>query len=171
MKYLIIISAIFLFLIFPFARQAKAFMRSYNLSLAFSSGETSINNIECGFDERICILHAQGTALGIPLGKINYSTALTSFWTRGFSNGRDGFCAPTEGTVVMSNQYGNINAQFQGKVCDITFQSEKLPHLYDGQYTITSGTGKYAGATGTGVIKGWDTKFRVAFSVKGSISY
>lgn len=90
---------------------------------------------------------------------------------RAYPNDRNGFCAPTEGDVVLSNQYGNITAQFQGFTYDIVFQSERLPHLYEGQYTITSGTGRYADATGTGTIKGWETNLRISFFVKGKISY
>ena len=171
MKYLIAIPTVVLFLLFSYSPQIYAQSRSYKLSLVFSSGDATINDRECGWEPRICILKAEGNAMGLPLGKVKYSTQLTSFWTRAYPNGRDGFCAPTEGEVVMSNQYGTVNALFQGSTCDINFQSERLPHLYDGQFTVTSGTGKYAGAAGTGVIKGWDTKSRIAFSVKGEITY
>ena len=171
MKFLLFIAVLATFLLFAFAGQVRALTPSYKLSLVFSSGDTTINDLECGWEPRICILKAEGNAMGLPLGKVKYSTQLTSFWTRAYPNGRDGFCAPTEGEVVMSNQYGTVNALFQGSTCDINFQSERLPHLYDGQFTVTSGTGKYAGATGTGEIKGWDTKLRIAFSLKGKISY
>ena len=171
MKFLLFIAVLATFLLFAFAGQVRALTPSYKLSLVFSSGDATINDRECGWEPRICILKADGNAMGLPLGKVKYNTQLTSFWTRAYSNGRDGFCAPTEGEVVMSNQYGTVNALFQGSTCDINFQSERLPHLYDGQFTVTSGTGKYAGATGTGEIKGWDTKLRIAFSLKGKISY
>lgn len=177
MKYFLYISTAFLFLIYIFVRPVHAQRRNFNLSrnyiLSFSinSGNASINSPECGFDPRVCILKIDGDAFAIPLGRISYSTQLTSFWSRAFPNGREGFCAPTEGVIVISNQYGTVNANIQGNTCDMSFQSEKLTHLFDSQYNITSGTGKYANAAGTGDIKGWETGLRSIFSVRGNISY
>lgn len=171
MKYLFIIPAIFLFLLFSNVQQIQAKTQNYNLSMVFNTTDVSINDPECGFNPRICVLNINGFAQGLPLGKVKYSSTLSSFWDRATPNGRDGFCAPTGGEMEMSNISGKINAHFQGNVCDITFQSERLPHLYDLRYDITSGTGKYAEAAGTGTIKGWDTKSRIVFNIRGNIRY
>ncbi len=171
MKNLKIILIVLLILIFSTVRHVQAKTSNYNLSLVFNTTDVSINDPECGFNPRICILNINGFAQGLPLGKVKFNSQLSTFWDRATPNGRDGFCAPTTGEVEMSNQSGKINAHFQGNVCDITFQSERLPHLYDGQFNIISGTGKYAEAAGTGTIKGWDTKSRIVFNVRGNIRY
>jgi hypothetical protein len=99
---------------------------------------------------------ASGTLIGDPIG--------VGTWTMSFapgfatSNGRNGFCTLGSGDItIVAEDKSTIVMEHGGVSCNTgTATIGMSPAINNTGYIITSGTGRFANATGTGnVVLGW----------------
>jgi hypothetical protein len=105
----------------------------------------------CQFTAAGCTLTSTGVITGALTG--TYTASFTILWqspqTR--SNGAGGFCAPATGTAVLTMPgLGTLTKSETGTVCEVGATGANVPHTFDGTFTVTGGTGLFAGATGAG---------------------
>lgn len=95
---------------------------------------------------------ARGRFRSSPLGIGAYTGHLKLVVGSAFPNGEDGVCAPLTGRIELRTKTGNLDLTVSGDSC----QDGSGP-LAGASFTgvarlrVTHGTGKYAGATGSGV--------------------
>lgn len=106
----------------------------------------------CQFTLGGCTVQSGGTITGTPIQQGTYSSTLTVDWASATSNGQGGFCAPASGTATLFGPNGTITKDESGTVCEVGPTGINVEHTFQGTYTITGGTGAYAGATGSGTV-------------------
>ena len=94
------------------------------------------------------MLTASGTIEGKPIAHGTWSASLTAVWTSATTNGDGGYCAPTTGTVLLSDGTNSLTESVQGQLCEIGATGASVGHFFTGPATVTSGAGSYANATG-----------------------
>jgi hypothetical protein len=155
----------------------KAFAGGNNTHRFSSSGtgaETSLSPSGCqntGIHD--CTVQTNGTATSSQMGTGPYTTTLTVHWGQAYSNGNGGFCAPADGpsTLTAANGTNQLYFNNSGTVCEVGATGTYVPHTFSGTYTITGGTGKFAGATGQGTVTGGDDGYGNSnFSTSGTLS-
>jgi hypothetical protein len=119
----------------------------------FASGAiSSFGAAGCNASTAGCVLAASGTIEGKPIQHGTFTATLTAVWTSATSNGDGGYCAPTTGTVTLSDGTNTLTESLTGNLCEIGPTGTNVGHVFAGHYTIASGTGTYAGATGGGKL-------------------
>jgi hypothetical protein len=119
--------------------------------LEFASGAiSSFGAAGCNTSTAGCALAASGAIEGKPIAHGSFVAALTAVWTSATSNGAGGYCAPTTGTVTLSDGTNTIVESVQGSLCEIGATGATVGHAFAGRYTVTGGTGSYTGAQGSG---------------------
>jgi hypothetical protein len=103
----------------------------------------------CQLQTTGCTLTSSGNLTGIVGG--TYGSTLTIMWTQATPNGQGGFCAPAAGdTTLTLPGLGTITKHETGQVCEIGATGVNVAHAFTGTFTVTGGTGFFAGATGSG---------------------
>ena len=148
-----------------------------NTSLPFhSSGtgsESSLSALGCQFTVAGCTVESNGTGTSSHLGKDTYVSDLTVNWAAASSNGNGGYCAPASGPSTITAANGDtLTLQNTGAVCEVGATGSSVPHTFTGTYTITGGTGRFQGATGSGTETGGDNGYGSSYyTLSGTISY
>ena len=118
--------------------------------LEFATGAiSSFGAAGCNTATAGCVLTASGTIEGKPIAHGTWSASLTAVWTSATANGDGGYCAPTTGTVLLSDGTNQLTESVQGTLCEIGPTGANVGHVFSGRATVTSGTGTYATAKGT----------------------
>lgn len=107
-----------------------------------------------------CLVASHGDAwgTGITTGSAS-STMLYKFGHPITTNGRGGSCASTGANQVnLALDGGTLVVTMPDSmlVCEVGRTRPNAAHTFSGTYSIVSGTGKYAGATGSGTAAGGD---------------
>jgi hypothetical protein len=138
-----------------------------------SGTEMSLSAAGCQFTLAGCTVQSTGTATSSHLGTGPYTSTLTVFWAAATPNGAGGFCAPASGPATLTAANGDtLTMQVTGTVCEVGATSANVPHTFTGTYTITGGTGRFAGATGSGTSTGGDDGYGNSYySDAGTIDY
>ena len=120
-----------------------------------------------------CTVGATGTAMTSHLGSGPYTSSLTIDYTRAFSNGDGGSCAPASGSGTITAANGDTLDQTEtGTVCEVGHTGLNVPHTFRGTYTNTGGTGRFASASGGGTVNGSDDgSGNTSYQETGTISY
>jgi hypothetical protein len=122
------------------------------LTLASTGTITGAGAAGCQTMATGCTLTSTGNVTGPLLG--TYSSTFTILWaTTGQPNPAvaGGFCADASGDVTLTLPgLGTLTKHETGKVCETTATGANVPHQFNGTFTVTSGTGIFAGATGEG---------------------
>src|SRR6059058_1285092 len=110
-----------------------------------------------------------GTVNGAFLG--TYTSSVTILWLQATSNGAGGFCAPATGaTTVTLTGLGTLTKSEQGTVCEVGATGVNVEHtMTNGTFTVSSGTGVFAGATGSGTSS-FDQKPGATSSLGGAVT-
>ena len=117
--------------------------------LEFATGAiSSFGAASCNAATAGCVLTASGTIEGKPILHGTWSASLTAVWTSATANGDGGYCAPTTGTVLLSDGTSSLTESVQGTLCEIGATAANVGHVFSGRATVTSGTGTYATAAG-----------------------
>jgi hypothetical protein len=106
----------------------------------------------CNTSTAGCALDASGSIEGKPIAHGTFTAALLALWTSATSNGDGGYCAPVTGTVVLSDGTNTITEAVEGTLCEIGATGTNVGHVFTGHYTVSSGTGTYANAQGSGKL-------------------
>ncbi len=117
--------------------------------------QTSSGSPGCNVDPNGCTVGSAGTITGTPIAQGTFTSTLTILYTQ-YATGNPGyaFCAPANGSATLvdgTNPADTITKDESGQVCASSFGSGGS-YTFIGNYTITSGTGIYSGATGTGTV-------------------
>ena len=138
-----------------------------------SGTETSLSPAGCQFTATGCTVQTTGTATSSHLGTGPYTSTLTIKWAAATPNGQGGFCAPATGSSTLTAANGaTLTFSQTGTVCEVGKSSPNVAHTFTGTYTITGGTGRFAGATGSGTISGGDNGQGISsYTASGTISY
>lgn len=138
-----------------------------------SGTETSLSPPGCQFTLAGCTVQTNGTATSTHLGSGPYVSSLTVDWAGAYSNGAGGFCAPASGTSTLTAANGDtLTLSNTGTVCEVGATGANVPHTFKGNFTITGGTGRFAGAGGSGTESGGDNGTGNAnYTISGTISY
>jgi hypothetical protein len=132
--------------------RAKNSSRAFTLRHVTITGKGTVTNpgaAGCQFTASGCTLTSSGNLDGIPGG--TYSSTLTIMWTQATSNGHGGFCAPAAGdTTVTLPGLGTLTKHESGTVCEVGVTGPNVAHTFTGFFSVTAGTGLFAGATGSG---------------------
>lgn len=121
-----------------------------------------------------CTVQTTGTATSTHLGTGPYVSTLTVHWGQAYSNGAGGYCAPADGPSTLTAANGDTLSLWNaGTVCEVGATGLYIPHTFsNATYKITGGTGRFAGASGSGTESGGDDGFGNAYySASGTISY
>ena len=116
-----------------------------------------------------CDASASGDAQTSPMGKSTFEASFNSAWlNHSTSNGKGGYCAPTTGTMSLTDKKGHVlYMYFSGSNCD-TGALFSFHHVLNGNFSITGGTGSYEGARGSGTFNSSDDG-EATFHAVGSI--
>jgi hypothetical protein len=131
------------------SQSVKAGKGSRLTEFAFGS-ISSFGAAGCNTSTAGCALDASGSIEGKPIAHGTFTAALLAVWTSATPNGDGGYCAPVTGTVVLSDGTNTLTEAVQGTLCEIGATGTNVGHVFTGQYTVSSGTGTYANAQGTG---------------------
>jgi hypothetical protein len=123
-----------------------------NLSEQGQGVETNPGTPGCQFTSAGCTVSSGGTITGTPIQQGTYTSTLTIDYASASSNGQGGFCAPASGTATLFGPNGSITKNESGTVCEVGPTGNNVEHTFNGTYTITGGTGAYAGASGSGSV-------------------
>ena len=135
--------------------------------------EMSLSAVGCQFTLAGCAVESNGTATSSHLGTGAYVSDLTVVWAQATSNGHGGFCAPASGPSTLTAAHGDtLTLSNSGTVCEVGHTGANVPHTFNGTYTITGGTGRFAHASGSGTETGGDDGAGNSnYSATGSITY
>jgi hypothetical protein len=132
--------------------RAKHGNRAFSLrkvTVAATGTVTNAGAPGCQFTPSGCTLTSTGNLNGIVGG--TYSSTLTTLWTQATPNGHGGFCAPAAGdTTLTLPGLGTLTKHESGTVCEVGVTGVNVAHTFAGSFAVTSGTGIFAGATGSG---------------------
>ena len=141
-----------------YGKCVSAHARSKHSNKAFSlknvriSGNGTVTNAGaagCQLSASGCTLASTGNLTGIAAG--TYTSTFTIMWTQATPNGQGGFCAPATGdTTLTLPGLGTITKHETGKVCEVGVTGANVAHTFTGTFTVTGGTGFFAGTTGSG---------------------
>jgi hypothetical protein len=131
---------------------AKHADRAFSLRNVTVTGTGTVTNAGatgCQFSAGGCVLASTGNLNRIVGG--TYSSTFTIMWTEATSNGNGGFCAPGAGdTTLTLPGLGTITKHEAGTVCEAGATGPNVAHTFTGSFTVSAGTGLFAGATGSG---------------------
>jgi hypothetical protein len=117
--------------------------------IAATGTVTNAGAAGCQFTASGCTLTSTGSLVGVVGG--TYGSTLTILWMQATSNGAGGFCAPASGDTTLSlPALGTIVKHETGTVCEVGATGPNVAHTFTGTFTVSSGTGLFAGATGSG---------------------
>jgi hypothetical protein len=120
-----------------------------NVTINATGTVTNAGGVGCQFSASGCTLTSTGNLTGIVGG--TYSSTFTIMWTQATANGQGGFCAPASGdTTLTLPALGTLTKHEIGKVCEVGATGLNVAHTFTGTFTVSSGTGVFAGATGSG---------------------
>lgn len=125
-----------------------------NIALTSTGTVLTTGTLGCQTTTAGCTLTSSGTVGGPWTG--TYTSTFTILWasTLTISNGASptGYCAPASGTVTLTlTGLGTITKQETGTVCEVGPTGVNVAHTFNnGTFTVQSGTGVFAGATGSG---------------------
>jgi hypothetical protein len=122
-----------------------------NIALTSTGTVLTTGAAGCQFTAIGCTLTSSGTVGGPWTG--TYTSTFTILWASAstYSNGVGGFCAPATGTVILTlTGLGTITKQETGPVCEVGATGLNVAHTFNGTFIVQSGTGVFAGATGSG---------------------
>lgn len=132
--------------------RAKHSNRAFSLrhvTIAATGTVTNSGSAGCQVSASSCTLTSTGNLSGIAGG--TYSSTFTILGTQATSNGHGGFCAPAAGdTTLTLPGLGTITKHESGTVCEVGATGANVAHTFAGSFAVTSGTGIFAGATGSG---------------------
>lgn len=140
---------------------------------AGSGTETSLSAAGCQFTVGGCVVQTTGAASSAHLGSGPYVSTLTVHWAQATSNGAGGFCAPADGPSTLTAANGDtLTLSNTGTVCEVGATGANVPHTFNGRFTITGGTGRFAEASGSGTeTAGDDGAGNSTYTLSGSITY
>lgn len=124
------------------------------------TGSTNPSGNGCQF-AGVCVVDTSGNA-NVVTGNYRFAATYTSTLSINYAaatsthKGAD-YCAPASGTVQItstSNPADQIYKSESGQVCG--GQGGGAPHTFSGTYTITGGSGRFAGASGSGSVSTTD---------------
>jgi hypothetical protein len=131
--------------------RAKHSNRAFSMRHVTITASGTVTNAGCPFGSSGCTLTSSGT-----LGRIvggTFSSTLTIMWTQATPNGHSGFCAPAAGdTTLTVPGLGTLTKHESGTVCEVGATGPNVAHTFTGSFTVTGGTGSFAGATGSGTV-------------------
>ncbi len=137
--------------------------------------EASLSLSGCQFTSAGCIVESTGTGTTSHMGPDTYVSTLTVHWALATSNKSGGFCAPADGPTVITAANGDndtVTLQNVGIVCEVGATALHAPHTFNGLFTISGGTGDFAGATGSGTVTGGDNGYDISYyTASGTIAY
>jgi hypothetical protein len=120
-----------------------------NLTLTASGTVTNPGAAGCQTSPSGCTLTSTGNLTGIVGG--TYSSTFVILWTQATPNGQGGFCAPASGdTTLTLPGLGTLTKHETGRVCEVGATGVNVAHTFSGTFTVSGGTGTFAGATGSG---------------------
>jgi hypothetical protein len=132
------------------------------LLLAGAGSQTSPGSEGCQFDPGYCDVEFQGTAqfgplAGLPAGPWNWTSNLRIYWNEAKPNGQGGYCARAIGQfTVQHSHHGSFVAHQTGTVCEVGPTGSPIPHIFEGNFTIVSGSGpKLANVGGSGTVSAY----------------
>jgi hypothetical protein len=142
---------------------------------AGSGTETNLSGADCQFTAAGCVVESNGTATSSHLGTGPYTSDLRVDWASHSPNPdvTGASCAPANGTGTLTAANGDTLTQFEsGTVCETAASAPNVPHSFTGSFFDTGGTGRFAGATGSGTITGGDDGAGNSnYTETGTISY
>jgi hypothetical protein len=130
------------------ARSAGAATTFYASYLGYFSAPTN-----CTPDESVCSFTGHGSGPSTLGGTTTFS--LVGTVRRYGTNAPGGFCGAANGTMTITAASGTLNVSVSFLGCGQYGPSNgpfSLPQ--GGHFTITGGTGAFAGASGSGVVNG-----------------
>ena len=148
--------------------------KAYSFKSSGSGTETSLSPAGCQFTAAGCTVQTNGIATSSQMGTGPYTTTLTVHWAQATSNGNGGYCAPADGpsTLTAPNGTNTLSLQNSGTVCEVGPTGSNVPHTFNGTFTITGGTGKFAGTSGSGTESAGDDGYGNSnYTASGTISY
>jgi hypothetical protein len=141
----------------------------HNLTLSSRGTVTSASAPGCQSTAAGCTITTTGTISGAFAG--SYSSSFTILWTQSTPNGAGGFCAPATGTTTLTLPgLGTLTKSEHGTVCEVGATGPNVEHtMTNGTFTVSSGTGVFTGATGSGSLS-FDQKPGPTSAVGGAVT-
>jgi hypothetical protein len=134
--------------------RAKHSNRAFSMRHVTIAGSGTVTNagaVGCQFSAGGCTLTSSGTLNGIAGG--TFTSTLTIMWTQARANGAGGFCAPAAGdTTLTVPGLGTLTKHESGTVCEVGATGPNVAHTFTGSFSVTGGTGLFAGAAGSGTV-------------------
>ena len=151
------------------AKHHGATFTLHNVTLTSAGTVTNAGAANCQTTAAGCTVASAGTVSGAFLG--TYTSSVTILWLQATSNGAGGFCAPATGaTTVTLTGLGTLTKSEQGTVCEVGATGVNVEHtMTNGTFTVSSGTGVFAGATGSGTSS-FDQKPGATSSLGGAVT-
>ncbi len=119
----------------------------------------------------VCTVTINGTATSSHLGTGPYMSALTIDYADVTFPSATEYCAPVTGNSTLYAANGDeVFVSTTGQVCAST--AAGAVHTLTATYTITGGTGRFEGATGSGTETGTDNGgANSSYTLSGTIGY
>lgn len=140
----------------------------------FMTTASGTDTVSIGCDGGCVQATFNGTATSSHLGTSSWIAELTVPLTGLTLTDNGELCGPATGSATLPAANGDeVDFTYAGTICALDATNPIFgAHSFSGTYTITGGTGRFQGATGTGEITAGDDANRNAFmSDSGSIGY
>lgn len=139
-------------------RRLRNFVASADAVIVTESSPNCNNPV--GSSPELCTTTFSGNGNAKHLGKVIYTSSLTTDWSNATNGTPDGFCGPLTGTIKLrtraknKKRRGRLTLSVKGTACQTGSDGNSYPLILTGSYSITRGTGAYTGAKGNGRVEG-----------------
>lgn len=134
------------------AKLGRTTLSVHNVTITSTGSVTDAGSAGCQATAAGCTLTSSGTLNGVVGGV--YTSTWTVLWKQATSNNAGGYCAPATGTTTLTlPALGTLTKDEKGTVCEVGQTGTNVEHvLKDGTFSISSGTGSFAGSSGGGMV-------------------
>ena len=149
-------------------------LKTKYFSMHSETSTISSNAQLCGYLPSGCNAIITGLGESNIFSQLHYSARISIAWQNSTANGLGGHCAPITGSAVLKDleqTTDSLTISILGTVCDKGKENPFGNHKMSGTFIVKSGTGKYALATGSGILKGYDKKNKIHFSATGKLEH
>jgi len=155
----------FLFSASVFANTTPIKFESQGSKLSMGLGSLPI----CWMFDSGCSTIVSGNSNSTNLENGGFNASFNTVWlNHSTSNGDHGWCAPTTGTVILTDSKNQtLYMNFSGSMCD-TGGAFSFHHTLNGSFVITGGTGNYFLASGNGSFTS-DDESGLSYEAKGTL--
>lgn len=96
--------------------------------------------------------NASGTIDGWKLRDGTFTATLATDWSQATANDHGGSCAPSTGTLSLSDSSSALDSTVKGVTCTVGSNPWNVAAVFFGRTTVTSSTGSVANVSGQGRV-------------------